>query len=130
MALTRLQEWCGRRAFYDGVLVREKKLLLFLDEVVLPQRFVRRQQLSAIQSAARRLEQGRYRLAVKRQRDDQEEKGKQEKDGGRGGGSSSSRRRDGSGAAAATGSRGGWTSIGGRGRGSRPAVGALRTDIM
>ena len=133
VALTRPQEWCGRRAFDDGVLVWEKKLLLFLDEVVLSRRFVRPQRLSATKAAVRRCEQGRYRQAAKRQLDGQEKK-------------ESKRRKVAEAAEAAAAAAGGETKAVlpplpevGEEEGLRSkdeeghlviAVGALRTDIM
>jgi hypothetical protein len=59
-----IQRWCGESKFSDGDLVREKKLLLFLQEVVLPMRTVPRTR----KSMSQRLDSKRKRNAASKRR--------------------------------------------------------------
>ena len=61
-----LQKWCRRRNFPDGVLVWERKMLLFLEEVVLRLRFVPRPKLTGAAAQARRRDQNRHGQAKRR----------------------------------------------------------------
>ena len=61
-----LQKWCRRRNFPDGVLVWERKMLLFLEEVILRLRFVPRPKLTGAAAQARRRGQNRQRQAKRR----------------------------------------------------------------
>jgi len=58
------QRWCGESKFSDGDLVREKKLLLFLQEVVLPMRTVPRTR----KSMSQKLDSKRKRNAASKRR--------------------------------------------------------------
>lgn len=59
-----IQRWCSESKFSDGDLVREKKLLLFLQEVVIPMRTVPRTK----KSMSQKLDSKRKRNAASKRR--------------------------------------------------------------
>jgi hypothetical protein len=59
-----IQRWCSEGKFSDGDLVREKKLLLFLQEVVIPMRTVPRTK----KSMSQKLDSKRKRNAASKRR--------------------------------------------------------------